>query len=320
MAGFSLGVDFYSYKGARAFVPVWSLLTVVYLLFHSWARFRRSFRRTLVDIAFFTLAIFPFLAMIPFLEVKYAGAVFDRQRPVLTSVYDFLYPYFSSFDPTFLFIKGDATLYHSTQRHGMMLLASLPLFLIGGYQAIKKRGFWLLILISFFSAPLLYGLVNSVHRASRLMTLIPSYVLLGALGGIWLWDQRDWWRGKLLLVIIIILMVGNYFDFANYYWFTYPKFTESLFGDLKIYHSYEVLAREAETRHLTPYITTAIYQANGESGRFFEAIYFDVPPAKILPSQPLPPGSLLLTNRLEVPGMEKLEIPLGYYFLQVKRR
>lgn len=319
LAAVSLGIGFYTYKGMRAIVPVWCVLTVLYL-FISQAKTKKFIRKTIEDIIIFSLILMPFFAIIPGLERVYAGAVFGRQQPAFSSVYDFFYPYLSSFDPTFLFIKGDATLYHSTQRHGMMLLATAPLFLVGCYQAIKKKKFWLFILIAFFSAPLLYGLVNSVYRASRLMVIIPPYALLAALGAVWLWGQKRWWKGKFLLVVVFILMLFNYFDFVKYYWFTYPKFTEGLFGnfDLNCYKSYEALAKEAEKRNLTPYISESIYKTNGDSGRFFETAYFAEPPEKIQEDLLPPPGSIIMTGREEVPGMERLDVSIKYYHLQAR--
>lgn len=320
LSAVSLGISFYSYKGMRAVVPVWYFLTLIYLVYSLLPRKSNFLIKLIRNAGIFSLAILPFFAIIPFLETSYAGAVFANQQFTLDNVYDYLYPYFSSFDPTFLFIKGDATLYHSTGRHGMFLLATAPLFFLGCYLSIKKRGFWLLILTAFFSAPFLYGFVNSVHRASRLMVIIPFYVLLAVLGASWLWQKKDWLKGKLLLMAVILLMFFNYYDFVNFYWFTYPKFTENLFGNFHndCYKSYEVFAKEANEKSLVPYISQDIYDSNGDSGRFFESIYFKTPPLKIS-SELLPPsGSILLTNRFEIQGMERLGKTLKYYYIQTR--
>lgn len=318
LSGISLGIGFYTYKGMRATVPVWSILTLIYLTLFLVFKLKLSLRKTFGNLMIFCIAIFPFFAIIPFLEFLYAGAVFGGQHPSFDSIYDFLYPYFSSYDPTFLFIKGDATLFHSTQRHGMMLLATLPLFLIGCYQAVRKGWFWLFILSAFFTAPFLYGLVGSVHRASRLMVIIPLYCLLATLGAFTLWHYKRKILTKSFLFLVIFLMILNYLDFLRYYWFTYPKFTESLFGHLGFYKDYEIFAKEAKEKKLTPYICAELYDNNGESGHFFESIYFSSPVKKIPADQLPPPGSLLMTYRQEIPKMKRVEIELPYYFLQLR--
>ena len=230
LAGISLGINFYTYKAMRATVPIWCLLTTVYLFRGLHGRYTKKdlqifFKRTL----FFCLGVLPFFAIIPLLEQKYPGAVFNSQGFKWTSVYDFLYPYLSSFDPSFLFIRGDETVYHSTGVHGMLLLSTLPFFLIGLYRAVQKRGFWTFFIAVFLATPLLFGFVNSVHRASRLMAFIPPFVAITTLGLLSLWEIRNKLLHGVLIVSTIIMFAINYFDFVNYYWYTYPKFVSEHF-------------------------------------------------------------------------------------------
>lgn len=318
LAGVSLGVGFYTYKGMRGTVPVWAALTVLYLALRSHVRSKFLTGKFLTNMAVFSLTISPFLAIIPFLERRYPCAVFDCQRMSIGSVYEFLYPYLSSFDLGFLFIKGDLTAFHSTGWHGMLLLATLPVFLVGVYQAIKKKGFWLLTLAAFLTAPLLFGLVGSVHRASRLMIMTPPYSLLVGLGGVWLWGLRREVWGKAALGLTGILIFLNYFDFARYYWFTYPRLTESLFGRLESYKAYERLAKEVRVRGLVPYIALDLYEGGQESSHFFEAIYFPRRILKVLPGETPPPGSILLTHQQDIPGTKRVETGVRDYNLLVR--
>lgn len=313
VAGISLGINFYTYKAMRAAVPVWVLLTMGYLFFYHYKNsLNDTFKRSFKDILIFALGILPFFAVIPLLQIKYPGAVFSGQRPSFDSVYAVIYPYFSSFDPTFMFITGDSTMFHSTQKHGMMLLASAPLFFSGLYYALKKKGFWIFILISFFTAPILFGLVGSSHRASRLMMMIPSYSLLASLGAKMLWDNHPKIYFRSCVVAVAILMVINYADFVNYYWTTYPKITENIFSDLGTYTSYKKLAEESEQRNLTPYLDEDIYKGDGDSGHFFETIYFKNPPQRINSNQELPEGSILMTRREDVAGATRLNIDIDH--------
>jgi len=308
LAGISMGIGFYTYKGMRATVPVWCVLTVLYLFYKS----KYNLKKSISSILYYSLSFFPFIAIIPLLQWKYAGAVFDRQGAVFDTVYNFIYPYISSYDFGFLFIKGDDLLFHSTLTHGMMLLSTLPLFLIGVYQAIKKGKYWGFIVIAFFTAPMLYGFVNSVHRASRLMAIIPEYTLFTGLGATFLWQYKNKLFGRLVIFVISILAIINYSNFLNYYWYTYPKFSENIFGHMTPYKSYEVFAREAKNRKLTPYI------AEGVGENFFKAIYFPDGIEQIKSDVPSPKGSILMTFRQQVPEMEKLNVSMPTYHLQVR--
>ena len=105
-------------------------------------------------LAFF-LGIAPFILIIPILHKSYPGAIFEGARPQSMSWQEFFNPYISSFDPSFLYISGDATPYNSTGKHGMLLLATLPFFILGSYFSLKKKKFWFLILAAFVFTPLL---------------------------------------------------------------------------------------------------------------------------------------------------------------------
>lgn len=155
----ALGIGFYTYKAMRAIVPVWALLTVLYLsrdvLFNrSKFSLKKAFRRSLPFIA----GISPFALIIPYLQRQYPGAIFGGATLSFDSFYSFFYPYLSNLDLSFLFIKGDLTVFHSTGKHGMFLLSSLPLFAFGIYQALKKGGIWRFVAAAFFWARFFLGL------------------------------------------------------------------------------------------------------------------------------------------------------------------
>ncbi|MBU2592457.1 MAG: glycosyltransferase family 39 protein [Patescibacteria group bacterium] len=319
-AGFSLGICFYTYKAMRAIVPVWCLLTTAFLFYDSASRFKKklvgNFSKTIRPSLLFSLAILPFFAVIPILEKKYAGAVFDGQGLNWSSFYDFLYPYLSSFDLSFLFIKGDTTVYHSTGRHGMFLLASLPFFLLGCFRVFtSKKSFWYFVLVSFFSAPILFGLVNSVHRASRLISLVPAYVLLSGFGGVGLLGNRNCILNS-LFCLTVLAAVFNYSDFLKYYWFSYPKVAEEWFSK-NTNDDYLALSERSKETGVLPYIDETIYLADGENAHFFEAAYFDKPISRWVDGRQVPENSLLMSQRKEVPGFKNLNLNLPYYYLLI---
>jgi len=314
-AGFSLGIAFYTYKAMRATVPVWCLLTIVYLFRGLHGQFGKKdlqnfFKRSLS----FTLGVLPFFAVIPLLEMKYPGAVFNSHGFAWSSVYDFLYPYLSSFDISFLFIKGDDLIWHSTGIHGMLLLASLPLFVVGLYQAVQKRGMWTFFIAVMLATPLLFGLVGSVHRASRLMAFIPAFVALTTLGVLTLTEIKNKNLGKTILIGIILLVSVNFYDFIRYYWYTYPVIARTYFlpsntvGDAYLY-----LSKVAEKNNLTPYIEHGVYDAEGHTGNFLEAAYFNTPLIPWEPGKGLPPKSIVMAKLAHQPSLKTIGTPIYEY-------
>jgi hypothetical protein len=316
LAGLSLGAGFYSYKSMRLIVAVWSVLSCLYLIY---SQYSKDHRRRLVSILtpaiIFSLSILPFFAITPWLEFKYAGAVFDNKSTNFRYFYDFFFPYLSSFDPAYMFIKGDITIWHSTDRHGMFLLTTLPLFIIGCYQAIRRRGFWVFIIISFFTAPLLFGFVDSIHRFSRLLALIPSFVALSTLGIYTLLDSKPKILFRIMLGVIVVLSIFNYYDFINYYWFDYAKFSRSSFSP-DVHLSYETLAKLAKNNQLTPYIDSYICESDSEDSQFFETAYFGKPLKRWQAEEPLPNGSILMTPLEAQPHLKTIDFNLPpFHFL-----
>lgn len=303
-SAFSLGIAFYTYKGMRAVVPVWTALTCFYL----WRQysFKSAFK--------FGLFILPFFAIIPLLQVKYPGAVFNGQRPSLMTYYDFFYPYISTFDPGFLFITGDSTPFHSTSHHGMFLLATLPFFIAGIYTCLRQKNhFYHFILLSFFSTPVLMGFVESVHRASRLMCLIPAFVFLSLLGIQYLWSQK-FFLSHSLAIILLILILFNFTDFFNFYHHDYAKVTENIFGKLDYYQSFEFLQKESRSLNLKPAISQDLLNSFGETGKFYEAAYIPSYLQKYPSDALYPTDILLMSDRENIPGLTQVAHFQNYFF------
>ena len=299
-AGILLGFGFYSYKGMRLIVTIWSCLTIIYLLIIN----HPNINNQLKSVAIFILGLLPFFLIIPVLELKYAGAVFDNKGLSSISYDMFLYRYLSVFDPSFLFVKGDKVILHSTGRHGMLLAASLPLFIIGAYQSIKQKGFFLFSLAAFITAPLLFGFIDSVYRASRLLALIPPYIVITSLGVLFLWNQK---RRNLFLIPIFLLIFVNYFDFVNFYWNSYPELYKTSEGfQTSPSDYYDLFIKEARYRNLTPVVEETIYNGDGYASKFFLSI---LTPKVVLWNygSEVPEKSILLTLSDKVPNMKKLE-------------
>lgn len=304
VSAISLGIAFYTYKGMRAVVPIWSIISFFYILKVS----------TIKSTIKFTLFLLPFFAIIPLLETKYAGAVFNGQGFSPMTYYNFFYPYISTFDPSFLFITGDATPFHSTSHHGMFLLFSLPLFATGLYLSLKMNYKYKYLLLTFFSAPLLMGFVNSVHRASRVMCLVPVFVVFSTIGLKYIWNISKY--SKLISILLIGLIVYNFYDFYHFYHNDYAKITESLFGNQNYYVSFNALRLDSQKYTLKPAIDKVVYDNFGNTGDFYQAIYFPKGLDIYSDINIIPQDALFMSQRKDIPGFTQVSQSQNFFFHQ----
>lgn len=316
LSGISLGLGFYSYRGMRLIVPIWLLISLVYLFGQNLEHFKKkNYRQLPLPFIAFCFGIFPFLAVAPLLNKFYANAVFDANSAAKSSIYDYLFTYLTSFDPSHLFVRGDITPWHSTGIHGFFLISTAPIFLIGLHRAIKNGDYWWLVIASFITAPFLYGLANSSFRYSRLLALVPSYILLATLGLETLWEIKLKKALVLIIPAVFLVIIINGVDFLNYYWNTYPKITqadflinnESAFNDLK---------RFSDQHGYSPYIENDLYNTS-ENYKFFISSRFPQVPQVWKPGDKLPQHAVLLTKLREQPDLISRETSYPELYLMV---
>jgi len=320
-AGISLGISFYSYNGMRLIMPVLSGLTLIYLLYLNNFSRQKSFPA----LKFFILGILPFLIILPQVRSLYPGAIFGNNRPVTISSYQqFLLPYLSFFDPSFLFITGDSTPYHSTGKHGVYLLATLPLFLIGCIKAIqRKQPILILILASFLLAPILFGIVGSpIHRGSRLIALVPFYVIIATLGFSVIFEMNNKYFKRIILFFISIFFIVNCFDFMRIYWFEYPGQVREYFSP-PLHLAFEKLSEKSQQIQLTPFIEEGLYKEQNVAAKFFEQVYFPDKLQKGNLKMDFPQNGIMLlrsadAETLEKKGLVKSDVGVELYNLITK--
>lgn len=319
LSAVTLGISFYSYKGMRLIVPIWSLLTLAYLFLLSYSPKKgiliQLFKTKAVLV--FAAAIAPFALITPYLQFLYPGALFGGARPSFDSYQQFFLGYLSNLDLSFLFINGDATPYHSVGKYGAFLLSSLPLFLIGAYQSVKRRGFYLFVLIAFLTAPIFFGTVGSIHRSSRLLALMPLYAFITATGLWSVYNLKLKFRNFLLSSLIIILLL-NYADFIWYYWNKYPSYyiTQGAF-QTRSNDSYYLLSQKAKELNLKPIVQKDVFESDGEAAKFFEAAYFDQKLELWDTKDQLPKNAIVLSNQQELAGFERLDLMIPAYNILV---
>lgn len=315
-AGLSLGVSIITYFGLRLVAPVLAILTIFYIYF---LHFKKG-NLYINHIKWFILGIIPFGALLLAGRFYYPGSVLGLYRPYgIESYQNLILPYISVFDPSFLFIQGDSTPYHSTGKHGMFLLASLPLFVIGLIKIIRSKGMLLsFILISFFLVPVLFGLGSTVHRASRLLTMVPFYIVIASIG-FWVISTI---RQKLLrfgLLTIVLMLIGlNFYDFVSDYWYEYPQRVRAEFAK-PIHTTFASLATTTKSSNLKPYVEYYLFKSYPDAENFFQQVYFPNGLSDWYREKEVPAQSAVLTDLNQYSTKEKVDIirvgELDYYFL-----
>lgn len=317
VSGISLGIGFYAHKSMRSAASVWTLLTVFYLIITQIKNWNMFTSKNYRPVIFFLAAIAPFYLVSPILNYKYAGAVYGSQTISMNSLYDFFYFYISNFDLSFLFIKGDSILHHSTGKHGMFLLVTLPLFFYGLYKSFSsKNRFYIFLTVCFFTGPLLISLVGSIHRSSRIIFLAPIFSIIASYGLLELFKLKEkFLRG--LMIFFLLLAFLNIYDFLKYYWYKYADDTYHIFYAPVGINAYKKLDELSKKENLKPLISWTLLNTNGDGGTiedFSRSLYFPEPEGFDEKNR-LPEGAVLLSNSSNIENLEKIETGVKGYFL-----
>lgn len=293
VAGIMLGISIYSYLGLRLVMPVLTSISVIYI----WGLNKKNnIKDQVYPVLIFIMTIIPFIVFLLSLKGQYPGAILASNRPQdINSYQQFILPFISSYDLSFLFMKGDLTPYHSTGKEGMFLLATLPLFILGIFKIARDTKIaYLLILATFFISPILYGLPGSIHRASRLLILIPAFVLIAILGVQSLIEIKS--KAKIFLIGgIFILIFLNYKSFLQDYWFEYPQRVNQSF-EKPVHKIYQKVAKISQNENLNVLIHSDIPQRQPFAYSFFAMSYLPNRLQIWEESTTLPPKSVLMVT------------------------
>jgi len=353
ISALALGIGLYCFKGMRIITPIWILLTIFYLL----ARYLRlnnidkliteknNFSKTLnklfsiikktitnkkflKSLIIFVLTIIPFIVIIPLLEWKYPGSVFDRQHLPQESYRQYIHYWLSNLNFSFFFTQAEIAKTYETSTYGPFLLALLPLFIVGIFKSLKKIDFNFFILICFFVTPALFGAPKSMGYIHRLIGIIPFLVIIILQGFFelryYLIENYKYGGLKKILSIILtstllIFTLYNYLDFASFYYFKYPKLesTRNAFGN-KFNEAFKTLSKEAKLRNLQPYVQENVFDRGGDTNNFYNVAYFDRKIKIWKLGENLPTGSILLTDIEKIDNYQNINSPISPLNILVK--
>lgn len=291
-SGIALGISIYSYLELRLIAPILAILSIGYIYYSNLSK-----KINLKPILIFIFTLLPFLVLMIAIKNEYPGAILASNRPrEIISYQEFLLPYISSFDLSFLFMKGDSTPYHSTGKQGMFLLATLPLFLLGLFKIAKDRKpLFIFIMLVFFLSPILYGLPGSIFRSSRLLALIPSFIIIVILGFKYLLELKGKIIRLLSIGILILLLFLNFVDFIKDYWFDYPNRVNQSF-EKPLHKVFEDAAKLSKKENLAVLVQDDVPLRNPPVYFFFENAYFPKGLKRWTEGSSFPPKSIIMVS------------------------
>lgn len=293
-AGVCLGISLYSYKAMHAMVPVYFVLSSVYLL----SQILKDKTKNIKPLLWYFLGVVFFLLPLPWLQQHYAGAIFDPAVVYKPSFFNAAYVYLTSFDFSFLFLTGDIILIHSTGRYGMFLLPCLLLLFLGLFQMIQEKNKnYYFILFVLLLTPLLLTTVNSVYRASRLMTFIPTATFIFLLGIKRMLEMKNILAKRIILFGMAVVLVFNYGSFVAYYWTEYPKMVRQDFTP-NLDTAVNELFKLAKEKKKAAYLEKNIYFDHKDAFNFFWDIYSSGSKINLWQrdKENFPDNGLILTN------------------------
>jgi hypothetical protein len=299
IAGLILGSSIFSYLGMRLIVPVLSLMTACYICYLNYKKREVVFKHLLL----FILGIIPPFILLLLSRSSYPGAVLGLYRTTdIQNYQSFFLPFLSTFDPSFLYILGDATPYHSSGRGGMLLLASLPLFIFGIINIIRKKDpFLILCLITFLLMPVLFGLGSTVHRASRLLSEVPLYIIISTFGFLFINQIKVRFVRYSILTIILLTIFLNFIEFTYDYWYQYPQRVRAEFAR-PIHVVFDKAYLISKENHFKVYIQKDFFSEKDFTVSFLEQGYFPQGSVRWSSDQDLQPKSLLIADPNIIPG------------------
>ncbi|MDO8677370.1 MAG: glycosyltransferase family 39 protein [Acidobacteriota bacterium] len=230
MAGTAaLGLGIYGYLAGLVMMPVYLLLTGLYLAE------RRSPRWFGWAVAGFAVTLIPLLLWQVAHPERYAelirayrvGSDGADQAPGLSTLFSLagvklrLAEWWYYFNPEFLFLSGDTSMTNSTRRAGLFPIVFAVLLPIGIYRLSRTGGFERIVLIGFATAPLAAVLTGTMDlNRYRALFALPFGVLVATYGLTTLWSARGraWrWVAVGLVLAIPFQFWGFYRDYIGPY-------------------------------------------------------------------------------------------------------
>ena len=260
---------FYTYHSSKVMVPLF-LLGLAIILY-------RTKLITLKAILVFFLSITIFLAPFVYDSVLGEGlarsnvTVFAQDYSATEKIGVILKNTVTHLHPNFLVFGESDSLRHSTEQFGVLLFPTLLLVLVGLFSKKQLPLIWSISLlwVAFGLAPAIIGI--EVPHPNRSLLALPGFLMLAILGSIQIYTSlaklslKSFYRFQLrnvFVVITILVHLGCFFRFSQYYFSEYDQKVAGLFQDgyIELYDIvWGYLADESGTDPINQVLITSEY-------------------------------------------------------------
>lgn len=278
---FLLGLSTYAYGTSYFFVTIFSIITLIFLLVKRKIKLKNAF--IAISIAAFValpIIIMIFINTFDLQEIKIFGFTiprlfinrFEGNCSIFSS--NFITNSINNFITSLkiLIIQDENFMW------GLTYWYSMPLFLIGAYEAIiKNRKYHItnqIMNIWFLSAILLLFMVTpGIIRINIIMIPIIYYIILGMSIILEVYKNKRW-----NLVVITIIIIASFIGFVYNYFstkYTGPEFVDGVQDVIKYVDSLENKKIYMEYNIKEPYIYVLFYARKNSKDFYSTVTYFE---------------------------------------------
>jgi len=205
-----LGLGMYSYLAAVVMMPLYLLMTL--------AVAARSLRWRGIALAVITMMVclLPMAAWYlthPERNAQIVSAYQLSTGGIGAAIGRYTHLYWGFFDPSYLFMSGDASMVNSTRTAGLFPFAFALLLPIGLVALIRSRNVVDRVIVAGFLASPVVSVISGAIEMNRVMFAIPFAVLVATGGVLALWG----WRATLGRAVASLLVISVAIQFAAFH-------------------------------------------------------------------------------------------------------
>ena len=276
-----IGLSTYAYGTSYFFVTIFSIITIPFLLIKKEIKFKNAFIAILIAIAIASpIIIMILINTFDLPEIKFLGFTiprlfinrFEGNCSIFSS--NFILNSINNFKTSLkILIMQDENF-----MGGLTYWYSMPLFLIGVYEAIIKREKYhianQIMNIWFLSAILLLFMVTpGIIRINIIMIPIIYYIILGLSVILELYKDKKW-----ILLATAIIISASFIGFATNYFstkYTGAEFVDGIQDTIKYIDSLENKKIYMEYNFKEPYIYILFYNKKNPKDFYLTVEYFE---------------------------------------------
>lgn len=276
-----IGLSTYAYGTSYFFVTIFSIITIPFLLIKKEIKFKNAFIAILIAIVIASpIIIMILINTFDLPEIKFLGFTiprlfinrFEGNCSIFSS--NFILNSINNFKTSLkiLIMQDENFLW------GLTYWYSMPLFLIGAYEAIIKNGKYhitnQIMNIWFLSAILLLFMVTpGIIRINIIMLPIIYYIILGLSVILELYKDKKW-----ILLVTAIIIGASFIGFATNYFstkYTGAEFVDGIQDTIKYIDSLENKKIYMEYNFKEPYIYILFYNKKNPKDFYSTVEYFE---------------------------------------------